>query len=157
MSTRTLDQWFEEYDSSHGNRVNKLIHWVCVPSIFLVIMALLWSLPVPAVFESVPYLNWATLSAVVYMAFYIQLSRKLAVGMAFFALATYAIIAWYEQLNLTSLWSLATVLFVVLWILQFIGHYLEGKKPSFFKDLSFLLVGPAWVMAFIYRKMGIKY
>jgi uncharacterized membrane protein YGL010W len=156
-TSRDIEEWFAEYSSSHGNPVNKLIHWICVPSIFVVIMALLWSLPVPAIFESVPYLNWATLSAVVYMTFYIQLSKKLAVGLGVFAFASYALIAWYEQLNLTSLWSAATVLFVVLWVFQFIGHYLEGKKPSFFEDLTYLLVGPAWVIAFIYRKLGISY
>ena len=52
---------------------------------------------------------------------------------------------------------LATAVFVVAWIGQFIGHKIEGKKPSFFEDLKFLLVGPAWLLGFVYRRLGIPY
>ena len=48
-------------------------------------------------------------------------------------------------------------LFVLAWIGQFIGHKVEGKKPSFFKDLQFLLIGPAWLMSFVYRAAGLRY
>jgi uncharacterized membrane protein YGL010W len=40
---------------------------------------------------------------------------------------------------------------------QFIGHKIEGKKPSFFKDILFLLIGPLWLLSFIYKKVGISY
>jgi uncharacterized membrane protein YGL010W len=55
------------------------------------------------------------------------------------------------------LWGLALILFVIAWIFQFVGHNIEGKKPSFLKDLQFLLIGPAWLMHFIYKKIGVKY
>jgi uncharacterized membrane protein YGL010W len=55
------------------------------------------------------------------------------------------------------LWQIAAVLFVLAWIGQFIGHKIEGKKPSFFKDLQFLLIGPAWLMSFVYRSAGLPY
>ena len=48
-------------------------------------------------------------------------------------------------------------IFVIAWIGQFIGHKIEGKKPSFLEDLQFLMVGPAWLLSFIYKKVGIKY
>ena len=48
-------------------------------------------------------------------------------------------------------------IFIVSWIGQFIGHKIEGQKPSFFDDLKFLLIGPAWLLSFIYKKIGIKY
>jgi uncharacterized membrane protein YGL010W len=38
------------------------------------------------------------------------------------------------------------LIFVVAWVGQFYGHHIEGKKPSFLKDLQFLLIGPAWVL-----------
>ena len=57
----------------------------------------------------------------------------------------------------SKLFTISLVLFVVAWIGQFIGHKLEGAKPSFFKDLQFLLIGPAWLLSFIYKKMGIAY
>ncbi|TVV45284.1 MULTISPECIES: DUF962 domain-containing protein [unclassified Thalassolituus] len=157
MNKKTADQWFEEYGASHQNPLNKLIHWICVPLIFIVIMGLLWEIPVPATFTQVPYLNWATLSAIVVVGFYVRMSFSLSVGLTAFTIATYALIAWFEQLNLAPLWAICAGSFVVLWILQFIGHYIEGKKPSFFKDIQFLLIGPAWLMGFIYRKLGIPY
>jgi uncharacterized membrane protein YGL010W len=51
----------------------------------------------------------------------------------------------------------AAAVFVVAWIGQFIGHAIEGKKPSFFEDVKFLLIGPAWLLHFVYRKAGIRY
>ena len=47
--------------------------------------------------------------------------------------------------------------FIIAWVGQFIGHKIEGQKPSFFEDLQFLLIGPAWLISFIYKKIGIKY
>ncbi|MEZ5427126.1 MAG: DUF962 domain-containing protein [Pyrinomonadaceae bacterium] len=41
-------------------------------------------------------------------------------------------------------WPLPVTLFVIGWILQFIGHYFEGKPPEFFKDYRFLFVGLRW-------------
>ena len=55
------------------------------------------------------------------------------------------------------LWLSSIVAFVILWIMQFVGHHIEGKKPSFFKDIQFLLIGPAWVIGFIYDRLGIDY
>jgi uncharacterized membrane protein YGL010W len=54
-----------------------------------------------------------------------------------------------------ALWAVG--IFVVAWIGQFVGHKIEGKKPSFLEDLQFLLIGPAWLMHFIFKKMGIRF
>ncbi len=60
-----------------------------------------------------------------------------------------------RRLN-APLWSLCAALFVLAWIGQFIGHAVEGKRPSFFKDLQFLLVGPLWLLADLYRRLGAR-
>ncbi len=52
---------------------------------------------------------------------------------------------------------MAAVLFVAAWIGQFIGHMIEGKRPSFFKDIQFLMIGPLWLLADVYRRLGIRY
>ena len=78
------------------------------------------------------------------------------IGMFIFSSICLQIIVWIDRLN-TPLWSIALTIFVGAWIGQFIGHKLEGKKPSFFNDLQFLMIGPAWLMGFIYRKLNIKY
>lgn len=54
-------------------------------------------------------------------------------------------------------WIIYLAVFVITWIFQFIGHKIEGKKPSFLKDLQFLLIGPIWLLGFILKKTGIRY
>ena len=157
MSRKTADQWFHEYGVSHQNPINKAIHWICVPLIYLVIFALLWEIPEPDWMAAIPLFNWAIVGLLVVMAFYFRLSPSLAKGLGIFSLLCLAFIAAYEYVWSTPLWLSAVIGFVILWILQFVGHHIEGKKPSFFKDIQFLLIGPAWLMGFIYRAFNIRY
>ena len=57
----------------------------------------------------------------------------------------------------TPLWQSCLAIFVVAWIGQFVGHAVEGRRPSFFKDLQFLLIGPLWLLSFAYRRLGLRY
>ncbi|WP_299187078.1 Mpo1-like protein [uncultured Psychrobacter sp.] len=130
MSKRTLEQWLTEYSVSHQNLVNKKIHWLCVPTIFVSLLGMGMSLSV-----------WFTLvlSALV-LLFYMQLSTPLFMAMGIFiliCLSVMSLLPWGFKI-----WA---GVFIVAWIGQFIGHKIEGKKPSFFEDLQFLLIGPAWV------------
>ncbi len=146
-----------EYGESHQNPVNKGLHWVCVPAIVLSLLALLWAIPVPAVFEQWPLVNWATLMVLATLIFYVRLGLPFVVGMLALAALCFWLIILYENHAPWPLWLAALVVFVVAWIGQFIGHHVEGKKPSFFKDLQFLLVGPAWLMGFVFRRLGIAF
>lgn len=154
---KSADQWFDEYGESHQNKVNKAIHWVAVPTIFLTVVGLLWSIPVPDLFSSIPFMNWASISMVVAVVFYLRLSISIAIGMLVIAVGCLAITSWYEGLGHWAVWQMSLVVFVVMWVFQFIGHKIEGKKPSFFKDIQFLLIGPAWLLHFLYKKAGIRY
>ncbi|WP_369601113.1 Mpo1-like protein [Hahella sp. SMD15-11] len=153
--TWTAQEWMDAYGESHQNPVNKTIHWIAVPTIFTTVVGLLWAIPVPGFMAGIPGLNWATLAMALTALWYLRLSRTLALGMILFMVADVVLVAWYDSLNHWPVWQMSLVLFVVMWILQFIGHAVEGKRPSFFKDLQFLLIGPAWLMHFIYRKLGI--
>ena len=157
MMAKSADQWFSEYGSSHTNPINKLIHWVCVPLIYLVIIGLLWSIPTPNIMQQIPYLNWGTVAVLLSIIFYIRLSLSLSVGLSIFANTCCWIISTLDHLLTIPIWQISLIGFVILWIFQFIGHHVEGKKPSFFKDIQFLLIGPAWLMGFIYRKLHIPY
>ncbi len=157
MNGRTIHQWLEAYGESHQNPVNKLIHWICVPGIFWTIAGLLWAIPVPAMMAGVPGLNWATLTLIPIFFFYLRLSIPVALGMGLFSLACVGTVHWYGQSGPMDLASTSFGLFVLFWIFQFIGHKIEGKKPSFFEDLQFLLIGPAWVIGFTYRKLGVQF
>jgi uncharacterized membrane protein YGL010W len=149
---RAVDQWLDEYGESHRNPTNKLIHWICVPAIVWSVVALIWSIPSP-----IEGLNWAVVTAVAAQLYYIRLSPKLSLGIGFFLLICLGLCLAVERQLPFALWQVALTVFVVAWIGQFIGHRIEGKKPSFFKDLVFLMIGPAWLMAFVYRRFGLSY
>lgn len=154
---KTMQQWLDEYGESHRNPTNKTIHWICVPSILFSVLGLLWLIPVPQFAAAIgPWINWSVLLMVAAVLYYLVLSPNLAVGMALIAMVMFALIDRLEQAVTFPLWWLFVGVFVVAWIGQFIGHEIEGKKPSFFKDLQFLLIGPAWLMADAYRRAGIK-
>ena len=157
MAKKTADTWFSEYGESHQNATNKLIHWICVPTIVASLLGLVWSLPQPAAMQSIAYLNWATVLIAAAMVFYFRLSIPLALGMLAFVVPVLLVISRLDQLGEPPLWQIALTIFVLAWIGQFVGHKIEGKKPSFFQDVQFLLIGPIWLLAFIYRRLGIPY
>lgn len=158
---RKIDELLHEYGLSHQNETNKLIHWICVPAIFFSIVGLIFSIPVGPLPELLPFLNnfanWATLVLVMVLMYYVSISPPLALGMLFFSAICLAL-ANFIQLTLgVPLWLVSLVIFVIAWIFQFYGHKIEGKKPSFLKDIQFLMIGPAWLMHFIYKKLGFAY
>ncbi|MFD1218463.1 Mpo1 family 2-hydroxy fatty acid dioxygenase [Microbulbifer celer] len=153
---RTAEQWFSEYGESHQNPTNKAIHWVAVPLIYATVVGLFWSIPQPDWMAQITWLNWAVVALIPTMLFYLLMSLPLALGMVGLAALCLWACSALEAAGQSVLWW-SVGLFVVMWIFQFVGHHIEGKKPSFFKDLQFLLIGPAWVIGFLYRKLGIKY
>jgi uncharacterized membrane protein YGL010W len=154
---RSIQSWLDEYGESHRNPVNKRLHWVCVPLIVLSLIGLLWSIPVPVVWrEHSPFLNPGVLFIVLALLYYYALAWRLALGMTLVTLIVIAIVYGASNLPI-PLWLLSITVFVVAWIGQFIGHKIEGKKPSFFKDIQFLLIGPLWLLAFLYRRAGLSY
>ncbi len=160
MSTprKSADQWFAEYGESHQDGTNEIIHWICVPLITFCVLGLLWSIPVPAALAgALPWFKWVYLFMLGALLFYFRLSQPLAFGLFGFLSMCYLLIEGLALLAWYPVWQCCLVLFVLAWIGQFIGHLIEGKKPSFFKDLVFLLIGPAWLMHFIYKKLKIAY
>lgn len=155
--TRRIDVLLAEYGESHQNPTNKTIHWIAVPAIAWSVIAMLWVLPTPGFFPASPYFNWATIVCALAVIYYLTLSIPLAVGMAAFSAIAIAIIRLVESNISINLEWIAGTLFVAAWVFQFVGHEVEGRKPSFFKDLQFLLIGPAWLMHFLYRGLGIPY
>ncbi|NVJ51078.1 MAG: DUF962 domain-containing protein [Gammaproteobacteria bacterium] len=154
---KTASQWFAEYGESHQNPTNKLIHWICVPAIFLSVALMVWSIPVPDIFPASPWLNWTSIFLALTLLFYCTISWSIAIGMLLISTATVLACHWIAINSPWAAWQVGLGIFVVAWIGQFIGHHIEGKKPSFFKDMFYLLVGPAWLLGFVYRKLGIRF
>jgi uncharacterized membrane protein YGL010W len=151
---KSIQQWLAEYGESHQNETNKTIHWICVPAIFFSVVGLLHCIKLPiTVFNT--HLSMAFIVLAMAIVYYFLLSRTLWIGMLLFGAACIGICLWIENLNFIPLWAFCTITFVLAWIGQFYGHKIEGKKPSFLKDIQFLMMGPAWLMSFIYKKMGI--
>ena len=154
---RSVGEWLGEYGASHQNPTNKLLHWICVPPIVLAVLGFLWSIPAPATLAALsPWLNWATLAAAAAVVYYLVLSPALAAGIAGVFVALLAITQWLASLP-WPLWLTSLAIFVIAWAGQFAGHAVEGKRPSFFKDLQFLLIGPLWLLAALYRRLSLPY
>ena len=158
--SKALNNLLEEYGESHQNSTNKLIHWICVPLIFYSIVALVYSIPneilIPIFGDSI-WANWATITLVIVLIYYAKLSIPITIGMLLFSAVCMFVCQYLSSTVDVSLWIIALVIFVAAWAGQFYGHKVEGKKPSFLKDLQFLLIGPAWLMHFLFKKWGIKY
>ncbi|MBK7555063.1 MAG: DUF962 domain-containing protein [Flavobacteriales bacterium] len=154
---RGAESWFGEYSENHGNATNIAIHWVCVPAIFFSVIGLLGSIP-PAEFPWLGQVPWAKLViAFALLLFYVRLSISIMIGMALVSYLCIVAVRWLDEYAPWPLWAICLVIFSVAWVGQFYGHKVEGKKPSFLKDLAFLLVGPAWLLVKVYKRLGIPY
>jgi uncharacterized membrane protein YGL010W len=154
---RTVDDWLGEYGTSHQNPTNKLLHWICVPPIVLAVLGLLWSLPIPGAFSAISaWLNWATLLTLAALLYYSLLSPSLTLGIGVTFIGLLLIVHGLAGLP-WPLWITSLAVFVVAWAGQFAGHALEGQRPSFFKNIQFLLIGPLWLLAAAYRRLGLRY
>ncbi|AMX20117.1 Mpo1-like protein [Acinetobacter pittii] len=128
---KSITEWFDEYSESHQNPTNKQIHWLCVPAILFSIIGII------AHFSTL----LTALLLVLTLVFYARLDLVLAVAMA----ALLVVMAWLIYTLPVGV-GFYIAIFVIAWVGQFYGHKVEGKKPSFFKDLQFLLIGPVWCM-----------
>ena len=156
---RKIDLLLAEYGESHRNATNKLIHWICVPLIFWTILGFISCIPTPNIYlKYYGFLSVASFIALVLVTiFYFRLSWRIAVIMVFIMLLMEHFVSLANVTFGTKSWIFYLSVFVITWILQFVGHKIEGKKPSFLKDLQFLLIGPIWLLSFILKKLGIRY
>jgi len=153
---RTIYDWLSEYHKYHKNSTNKLIHFICVPLIMLTLFGLI-SLINTSVSVMEYNINILQIFIVSTLIYYMRLSLALSFGMLIISLLFYFIVFELKQtLMMNQLLLCYISIFVISWIGQFLGHKIEGKKPAFFKDLQFLLIGPLWIMSFIYNRLNIK-
>lgn len=141
--SRRVDQLLAHYGESHQNPRNEVIHFIAIPLIMLSLVGLLFALH--------PYAAYVFVAAS--MVYYARLSLVFLIAMALVsALAMALVRAMGPQVLPISLG-----IFVGAWVMQFIGHKIEGKKPSFFEDLQYLWVGPLFVLARLFGKLGIRW
>lgn len=156
---RKIDLLFAEYSESHRNSTNKLIHWICVPLIFWTIIGFISLIPSKSIgfiyIGEISYVSFVAIALVT--IFYMRLSFTVSLIMLIIMIImesfAYGINIRFKE----NSWIVYLAVFIITWIFQFLGHKIEGKKPSFLKDLQFLLVGPIWLLSFILKKLGIRY
>lgn len=163
IEKKQVDIYFDKYAESHQNPKNELIHWICVPLIVFSLLGLVWSIPFPHIgFLGMynGYINWASFLIAFSVYYYYKLSPVLSYFMLLILFAfSFGIIQldqWQKSGGL-MVWQSCLIIFIISWIGQFIGHKIEGKKPSFLDDVKFLLIGPIWLIHFILIKFKIKY
>jgi len=141
---RQIDVLLGKYSESHLNPTNEVIHFICIPAIVFSLLGLLWA--------AHPYLAVGVTGAA--MIYYCMLSLPFAAGMLLLSGTMLALLSVLPQ---HLIWQVSLAVFVLAWVGQFVGHKIEGRKPSFFEDLRFLLIGPLFVLGFLYRRLGIRY
>jgi uncharacterized membrane protein YGL010W len=160
---RQIDILFDRYSESHQNPTNKLIHWICVPLIVFSIIGLLTAIPFPHIAflgKYNMYINWFSFVLAASIYYYSTLSPILSYLMLFFFGICYFFVIQLEYLERgggPALWQVSLTIFILAWIGQFVGHKIEGKKPSFLDDLRFLLIGPIWLLHFVLKKLNVRY
>ena len=141
--TRQVDRLLAHYGESHQNPRNELIHFIAIPLIMLSLVGMLFALH--------PYAAYAFVAAS--MLYCARLSIVFLLAMVLWSLVTFALVfamgPW--------LWQMSIAIFVGAWVMQFIGHKIEGKKPSFFEDLQYLWVGPLFVLSKLFAKVSIRW
>ena len=144
--------WYlEKYGESHQNPTNIIIHKIFVPLIMFSVIGLLWVIPTG--FDSW-FLNLGMFLVIAALGFYLTMGLKIFISMLLFIIP----MAYGNYLlsNTTVHLQVSLIIFIVGWVMQFIGHKIEGKKPSFLDDLLFLLVGPVWVIYPLLKKLNLK-
>lgn len=146
---KTAQEYFDEYAQSHQNETNQLIHYICVPLIFLSVIGLLMSIPTTFLEDNIKLYNplvenWAFVIGILLSVFYARLGFWYLIKMLLVIMLSIVINYWIG--NNINLLTASIIIFVGAWIGQFYGHKVEGAKPSFLKDIEFLLIGPLWVI-----------
>jgi len=152
IESRPVERWFAAYSDDHRNATNQQLHVLCVPAIVWSLLALFYVVPLPGL----PAGTLAAVSVFAALAFWLWLSLPLGLGMVVIMFAALALTgSLYESLGSQGLLFLGAAVFVLAWIGQFIGHHIEGKRPSFFTDLVYLMIGPVWVLGKAYRRLSL--
>ena len=151
------DGWLTRYEETHSDLTHPGVYWAAVPMIVLGTVGLLWLLPTPDEFFDIsPLLNWGSAFLMVTAVYYFIISVSLAIGMLPFILGVATFQVWLANSDYTPLRVTVTMLVagvIGLWL----GRFKKGNMGAVFQDLQLMMIGPAWLLSVIYRRIGIPY
>lgn len=151
---KPIEQWLSEYQKDHKHPTNLILHKICVPVIVFSLLGLLFCIPFPFSASSAPdrlYMNWAIVLVFFAMLFYLRVVPRFTLLLLSLIFTILATLVYWEIRSPETVLSLNLGLFTLAWAGQLIGHHIEGRKPSFFKDIQFLLIGPIWVLVSVLK------
>ena len=155
---KNIHEWNNEYAIYHKNKTNKIIHWFCIPLIMYSLFGILSQLSFSFTLNDNNYtINILVIFIVLATLYYFKLSKKLAIGMLIVTILLVKLLDIIDIFNSELHLIIYLSIFSIAWVGQFLGHKIEGKKPAFFKDLQFLLIGPLWLLSYIYKRLRIKF
>ncbi len=151
------EDWLQRYELNHRDLTRPWIYWASVPMVVVGTVGLLWALPVPPEFHAIsPLLNWGSAFLMVAAVYYFIISLSLAIGLLPFVLAVAFIHTWLPQTDYSPLRvsaGLLTAGIIGLWL----GHRDERGFSPIFEDLQTVMIGPAWLLSMLYKRVGIPY
>jgi len=155
---RKIDSLLDAYGESHRDPLNRALHWFCIPATAWAAVALIWSIPFPwQIGAGIVPLNWAVIALIPVQIHYFRLARRLGMGLMLFSLSLLWLTAVVESESPRPLWQVALVVLGLAWILHVIGHRNEGARAPFPTDLRYPLIGPAWLLSLVYRRVDFEF
>ena len=137
-----LTRLLESYEKNHQNPINEAIHIIAIPLIMFSILGMTAAFGI--------FLEYILVGIVIF--YYLKLSKIAALSMLVWLLIYLGLVVLLKPYII----EISILLFAFGWILQFLGHFIEGKRPSFFEDLRYFLIGPLFVIQKVISKFGIK-
>jgi uncharacterized membrane protein YGL010W len=147
------DGWLSRYEQTHVGLRNGFVYWIAVPMVVVGTVGLLWSLPVPPRFHEIsPLLNWGSTFLMVAAVYYFIISLSLAIGLLPFLLGIAAIHSWLPTSSFPP-----TGVSLVFLLAGTVGLTLgrEGRMRAVLLDLQLMMIGPAWLLSLLYRRLNI--
>lgn len=149
------DNWLKRYEDLHTDLEYPALYWAAVPMVVLGTVGLLWTLPIPEAFYQIsPLLNWGSTFLMAAAVYYFIISVPLAIGMLPFVLGVAACQVWLSTSEYTPLW-VATGLLVAGIIGLWLGRRRQWSPVPVLQDLQLMMIGPAWLLSVLYRRIGI--
>ncbi|SEO25900.1 Uncharacterized membrane protein YGL010W [Mucilaginibacter gossypiicola] len=159
---RPVDRYFREYEKSHQDRVNRIIHYICIPTLAFSLFGLIWAIPFPhlgflGVYNG--YFNWASFIIAIAIYYYLKLSPIISYFILFillgFSYGIMELVAW-QQAGGLPMYLICVMIFVPSLAVLRIGETREGKNPKTYMDIKSLAIAPAYLLNQLLNKLRIK-
>ncbi len=151
------DSWLARYEANHTDLSNPVVYWAAVPMVVIGTVGLLWSLPIPVEFYEIsPFLNWGSAFLIAATIYYFIISLSIAIGMLPFMLGLASLQIWLTASQFPAQ-GVSIGLLVAGTVGLWLGRRGSGQIRGLLQDLQLMMIGPAWLLSVIYRRLGIPY